>query len=192
MAKGPKNDSQAVDGYLATPTKAERESLQRLRMLIKETIPQVEERVSYGTTVMFSLRRDLAGFVSQPKHLSFFTGSPELALAMQDEITKTHKLSGATIHFSIGHPLSARACEEDSSSTGPRECRSEQRWFFVIHPGADAAGRAAPRNPSRPANRRVAQPLVAAATPGVRPGVAAELISRWAVRRTGAGNWRLE
>ena len=43
--------------------------------------------------------------MSQPKHLSFFTASPELALAMQDEITKTHKLSGATIHFSTGHPL---------------------------------------------------------------------------------------
>jgi uncharacterized protein YdhG (YjbR/CyaY superfamily) len=25
---------------------------------------------------------------------------------MKDEITKTHKVSGATIHFSAGHPLS--------------------------------------------------------------------------------------
>jgi uncharacterized protein YdhG (YjbR/CyaY superfamily) len=105
MAKKSRNDPQAVDAYLATLAKAERESLERLRSLIKETIPQVDERVSYGTTVMFSLGHDLVGFVSQPKHLSFFTASPKLVQAMNDEITKTHKVSGATIHFSPGHPL---------------------------------------------------------------------------------------
>jgi uncharacterized protein YdhG (YjbR/CyaY superfamily) len=105
MAKKSKNDPRAVDAYLATLPKAERESFEALRTLIKEAIPQVEERVSYGTTVMFSLGRDLVGFVSQPKHLSFFTASPKLAQAMKHEITKTHKVSGATIHFSPGHPL---------------------------------------------------------------------------------------
>ena len=105
MAKKSKNDPLAVDAYLATLPKAERESLEALRTLIKETIPHVEERVSYGTTVMFSLGRDLVGFVSQPRHLSFFTASPKLAQAMKDEITKTHKVSGATIHFSPEHPL---------------------------------------------------------------------------------------
>ena len=54
---------------------------------------------------MFSLGRDLVGFVSQPKHLSFFTASPKLAQAMKGEIAKTHKVSGATIHFSPDHPL---------------------------------------------------------------------------------------
>jgi uncharacterized protein YdhG (YjbR/CyaY superfamily) len=105
MAKKSKSDPQAVDAYLATLPKAERETLERLRALIKDTIPQAEERVSYGTTVMFSLGRDLVGFVSQPRHLSFFTASPTLARAMKDEITTTHKVSGATIHFSPDHPL---------------------------------------------------------------------------------------
>jgi uncharacterized protein YdhG (YjbR/CyaY superfamily) len=105
MAKKSKNDPLAVDAYLATLPMAERESLEALRTLIKDAIPDAEERVSYGTTVMFSLGRDLVGFVSQPKHLSFFTASPKLARAMKDEITKTHKVSGATIHFSPDHPL---------------------------------------------------------------------------------------
>jgi hypothetical protein len=83
MAKKSKSDPQAVNAYLATLPRAERETLTRLRTLIKETIPQVDERVSYGTTVMFSLGRDLVGFVSQPKHLSFFTASPKLAQAMK-------------------------------------------------------------------------------------------------------------
>ena len=105
MATTSKNDPAAVDAYLATLPKAEREALEQLRKLIKATVPKVVERVSYGTTVMFSLGLDLVGFVSQPKHLSFFTASPALAKAMKSEITKTHELSGATIHFAPDHPL---------------------------------------------------------------------------------------
>jgi uncharacterized protein YdhG (YjbR/CyaY superfamily) len=105
MAKKSKDDRPAVDAYLATLARTERESLERLRKIIKATIPQVEERVSYGTAVMFSLGRDLVGFVSQPKHLSFFIASLTVAQTMKNEITKTHTLSGGTIHFSPDHPL---------------------------------------------------------------------------------------
>jgi uncharacterized protein YdhG (YjbR/CyaY superfamily) len=105
MAKTSKHDPDAVDAYLSTLRAAERDALQRLRALIKATVPGVEERISYGTTVMFALGRDLVGFMSQPKHLSFFTASPALARAMKDEISNTHKVSGATIHFSPDSPL---------------------------------------------------------------------------------------
>ncbi len=55
--------------------------------------------------MIFALNGDLVGFVARPDHLSFFTMSPALAKAMKSEITQTHKLSGATIHFSSEHPL---------------------------------------------------------------------------------------
>jgi uncharacterized protein YdhG (YjbR/CyaY superfamily) len=61
---------------------------------------------------MFSLGPDLVGIVSQPKHLSFFTASPKLAQAMKDEITMTHRISGATIHFSPDNPLPTRLVEK--------------------------------------------------------------------------------
>ena len=112
MTKKTKNDPQAVDTYLATLPQSERQELGRLRVLIKKTVPQVEERISYGTTVMFSLGPDLVGFVRQPKHLSFFTASPKLAQAMRNEITETHKVSGATIHFSPDKPLPTRLVEK--------------------------------------------------------------------------------
>lgn len=105
MAAKLKNDPAAVEAYLATLPEAEQETLESLRRLIKKTIPEVDERISYGTTVMFSLGRDLVGFMSQKKHLSFFTASPKLAAAMKGEITKTHKVSGATIHFTPDNPL---------------------------------------------------------------------------------------
>jgi uncharacterized protein YdhG (YjbR/CyaY superfamily) len=100
-----KNDPAAVDAYLATLPRGERETLQKLRALIKEAVPRVEERISYGTAVMFSRGLDLLGFVAQRKHLSFLTASPKLAAAMKAEISKTHKVSGATIHFSPENPL---------------------------------------------------------------------------------------
>ena len=127
MAKKSKNDPLAVDAYLATLPRAERESLEALRTLIKDAIPDAGERVSYGTTVMFSLRRDLVGFVSQAKHLSFFMASPKLAQAMKDEITRTHKVSGSTVHFSPQQPLPKglvkkilRARVRENAQTGQR------------------------------------------------------------------------
>jgi hypothetical protein len=46
MAKKSKNDPVAVDAYLATLPSSERESLEALRTLIKDAIPDTEERVS--------------------------------------------------------------------------------------------------------------------------------------------------
>src|SRR5918996_4605781 len=102
-----KHDPEAVDAYLAGLPPAERTTLEDLRLLIKDMVPDVQERISYGTSVIFAVKGDLVGFVAQEKHLSFFTMSPELATSMRDEIKATHKLSGATIHFSPDNPLRA-------------------------------------------------------------------------------------
>src|SRR5919108_4427306 len=122
-----KHDPDAVDGYLAGLPDDQRKALEELRQLIKATVPGAQERISYGTSVIFALKRDLVGFVAQKKHLSFFTMSPALARAMQDEIEKTHRVSGATIHFSPESPLPASLVkrilqarlEEESEPGGP-------------------------------------------------------------------------
>ena len=76
MATKSKNDPAAVDAYLASLPKDEREALERLRRLIKETVPEVEERISYGTTVR---RSKQAGYASpgHPRHVTL-TGSSSL------------------------------------------------------------------------------------------------------------------
>ena len=100
-----KSDPDAVDGYLAGLPDDERRLLEALRQLIKDTVAEAQERVSYGTSVIFALKRDLVGLVAQKKHLSFFIMSPELASTMRGEIEQTHRVSGATIHFSPERPL---------------------------------------------------------------------------------------
>ena len=107
-----KDDPEAVDRYLAALPDREREVLEELRQIIKASAPDVQERISYGGAVIFAVPRDLVGFAAQENHLSFFTMSPPLARAMKDKITKTHRLSGATIHFSPDHPLPKSLVDE--------------------------------------------------------------------------------
>jgi uncharacterized protein YdhG (YjbR/CyaY superfamily) len=102
-----KHDPEAVNAYLTSLPDDERKALEELRRLIEASVPDVKERISYGTSVIFSVKRDLVGFVAQRKHLAFFTMSPGLAEAMKDEICETHHMSGATIHFSPENPLPA-------------------------------------------------------------------------------------
>ncbi len=104
MATKSKNDSPAVNAYLSSLPTGERGALESVRKLIKATVPGVDERIAYRV-VMFSRGRDLVGFASQKKHLSFFIASPTLAGALKSHIMKTHEVSGATIHFSPAAPL---------------------------------------------------------------------------------------
>ena len=112
MAKS-KDDPAAVDEY-------RRAALEDVRQLIKSTVPKVRERISYGTAVIFALDGDLVGFVAQPKHLSFFTMSPELAKAMKPEIGQTHEVSGATIHFTPENPLPSSLVQARLAEQGRR------------------------------------------------------------------------
>jgi len=107
-----KHDPEAVDSYLAAQPEKERKTLEALRQLIKASVPSVQERISYGGAVIFAVRRDLIGIAAQQNHLSFFTMSPALAKAMKDQISKTHQVSGATIHFTADHPLPKVLVEE--------------------------------------------------------------------------------
>ena len=107
-----KHDPEAVDSYLAAQPEEERKTLEALRQLIKASVPSVQERISYGGAVIFAVRHDLVGIAAQQNHLSFFTMSPALAKAMKDQISKTHQVSGATIHFTADHPLPNALVEE--------------------------------------------------------------------------------
>jgi uncharacterized protein YdhG (YjbR/CyaY superfamily) len=107
-----KHDPEAVECYLAALPDKERETLEELRQLITTSVPDIQERISYGCAVIFAVRRDLVGIAAQQNHLSFFTMSPSLAKAMKDKISKTHQVSGATIHFTPDHPLPNALVEE--------------------------------------------------------------------------------
>ena len=98
-----------VDAYLADLPQEVRESLERLRAIVRETAPGCTERVSYGIPI-FRLRKDLVGMSAQKNHCSLHTMSPSLMEAMGEELEGV-KVSGATIHFTPEEPLTRELVE---------------------------------------------------------------------------------
>ena len=92
-----------MEEYLANLPQAEKIELQRIRTIIKLTIPESKERIAYKICV-FSIKKDLVGFSSQKNHLSFYTMSPQLVKKMKDDL-QGYNVSGATIHFTPKEPL---------------------------------------------------------------------------------------
>ena len=97
------NTVSTVDEYLQQLPQKEKKELQRIREIIFTTIPDVKERIAYKICI-FSVNKDMVGFASQKKHLSFYTMSPLLVKKMNQDF-KGYQLSGATIHFSEEKPL---------------------------------------------------------------------------------------
>jgi len=98
-----------VDAYLADLPDEVRESLERVRSIVREAAPECTERVSYGIPI-FRLRKDLVGLSAQKNHSSLHTMSPALVEAMGAELEGL-RISGATIHFTPEDPLNSELVE---------------------------------------------------------------------------------
>ena len=94
-----------VDEYLAQLPSDVRDALEQLRGLIRFTVPEAKERLAYRMPV-FSVKHDLVGFAAYRDYCSFYTMSPGLVKAMEEEL-RGHEVSGATIHFTPKEPLPA-------------------------------------------------------------------------------------
>ena len=94
-----------VDSYLATLPDDVRALLEDLRQVIKKTVPDAEEAMSYKIPT-FSWHGFLVGFAAFKHHCGFYIGSAEVLAAHQEQLqdygtegTKT------TIRFTVDKPL---------------------------------------------------------------------------------------
>jgi uncharacterized protein YdhG (YjbR/CyaY superfamily) len=92
-----------VDAYLEAFPDDVRSALERVRRVIRETVPDCTERVSYGIPI-FRLRKDLVGMSAHEHHCSLHSTSPSLMRVMAEELEGLG-VSGATIHFTPQQPL---------------------------------------------------------------------------------------
>ncbi len=99
------NQKDPVGAYIKNTPQEVQGTLESLRRVIKESAPMADETLIYGIPG-YKFHGHLVGFALQRSHCSFFIMSPKLALSLKKEVTKTHELSGATIHFSPDNPLS--------------------------------------------------------------------------------------
>lgn len=98
----------SIESYLKACTPKQRAALTRLRKAIKAQVPGVYERVSYGVPY-YSIpgRGFVTAFAARRKQgdLSLYaTHGPIKELAKE---LKSYDISGATIHFTPAHPISA-------------------------------------------------------------------------------------
>ena len=93
-----------VDDYLAGLAGPERAAFERLRLVVRRLIPDVEEGRSYGMPAFKYKQRPLLGFMASKNHLSLFPFSAAGVDAVRDELAG-FDLSKGTIRFTPDKPL---------------------------------------------------------------------------------------
>lgn len=99
------------DDYLASLPEPQRAELERLRQVVRETVPGVEEGVSYGMPAFRYNQRPLLGFRASKNHLSVFPFSPEAVDAARGALAG-FELSKGTVRFTPDKPIPDAAVEQ--------------------------------------------------------------------------------
>lgn len=96
----------AVDEYLAGLDEEQRIQLERIRRIVKETVPDVEEASSYGMPAFKYRGRPVLGFTARKNHLSIHPFSPDAVEAVRDKLG-AYDISKGTIRFTEDLPIPA-------------------------------------------------------------------------------------
>ena len=111
MQKGKKAiPANNVDDYIAGQPAAVRGMLQQMRTIIRSTVPDAEEVISYHIAC-YKHQGMLVGFGVHKDGCSFYTMNPKISNAFPNELEKV-KLSGGTVHFNLQEPLPVALIEK--------------------------------------------------------------------------------
>lgn len=100
-AAPPKN----VDEYLKSFSGQQKETLEKLRSVIKAAAPKAEETISYGIPA-YKQNGMIAYFAGFKNHCSYFPGSYAVMKLFEEEL-KSYQVSKGTIQFPIDRPLAS-------------------------------------------------------------------------------------
>lgn len=99
-----------VDDYLKRVPEPQRAELERIRKIVKQTVPEAEEVISYGVPGFKYKGKYLITFAAFKDHLSLFPGSAPIA-AMKN-ILSDYKTSKGTVQFTLEKPMPAPLIKE--------------------------------------------------------------------------------
>jgi len=91
-----------VDIYISTFPAQTQERLEQLRKLIKETVPEAKELISYGIPT-YVLHGNLIHFGGFKNHIGFYPG-PNAILTFKEEL-KNYKQAKGSIQFPLIQPM---------------------------------------------------------------------------------------
>jgi uncharacterized protein YdhG (YjbR/CyaY superfamily) len=95
-----------IDEYLSGLPADVRTALEELRQTIRAAAPEAVEGISYQIPT-FRWHGALVHFAAFKDHCSFFPGSKVTAQQFRAELEGYAMSAGATIHFTVAHPLPA-------------------------------------------------------------------------------------
>ena len=101
----------SFDEYLATVPEAQRTELERIRRLVRRTVPEAEEGTSYGMPAFIYRTRPLLGFRASKNHLAVYPFSPEAIDAARAALAGLD-LSKGTVRFTPEQPIPDSALEQ--------------------------------------------------------------------------------
>jgi uncharacterized protein YdhG (YjbR/CyaY superfamily) len=99
-----------IDEYFKKFNPAQQAELKRIRQIVRETVPEAEEAVSYGVPAFKYKEKYLIGYCAYKDHLSLFPGSEPIE-AVKDKL-KDFTLSKGTIQFTLEHSIPESVIKE--------------------------------------------------------------------------------
>lgn len=94
----------AVDDYLGSLDVATRTTLEHIRDLVMDLVPEAEQGVSYGMATLKYRQKPLLAFLAAKHHLSIFPFSPKVVDSVREQLAG-FELSKGTIRFTIATPV---------------------------------------------------------------------------------------
>lgn len=105
-----KTDFKSVDEYLASQPDAVRGILERVRGIIRKTVPAAEEGISYQIPVYKLAGKPVIYFAGWKQHYSLYPVNDRVKAAFENEIAQ-YKLSKGTIRFPLSDPIPTKLIE---------------------------------------------------------------------------------
>jgi len=99
-----------VDNYLASVDEPKRSSLQTLRHMILEVVPDADQVISYRVPAFRVQGKVVAGFAAFKDHLSYLPFSGSVLNQLADQLTG-YTMTKSALHFPIDRPLPKRLVE---------------------------------------------------------------------------------
>lgn len=93
----------AIDDYLDQVPPPQRAELDRIRAIVKQTVPEVEEVITYAMPGFKYRGKYLIAYAPFRDHLSVFPGAGAIQ-TLADQLTNFQTAKG-TVQFSITHPI---------------------------------------------------------------------------------------
>jgi uncharacterized protein YdhG (YjbR/CyaY superfamily) len=92
----------AIDEYIQAFPEPARSKLAEIRRLVRELVPEAEERISYRMPAFF-LKRNLVYFAGYAGHIGFYPGAAAIA-RFEDELSG-YKHAKGSVQFPLDEPL---------------------------------------------------------------------------------------